>query len=137
MRYVVMIVCLGGMAASAYIASQWMQTYLQKKDGITLDRQILNKGFAGDREASLRAEIDAFDRHSKAWPFLFASCGLGVLGVAMASRRRPFLAAALMLCAALGPAVFDPYVLIYTSGLALAGLLALVIKPLPTGPVPA
>lgn len=126
MRVVVAILGLASLVATAYLGFQWMAAFLLEKDGIVYDRLRIKRQYA-DQETQVM--VARFDRHAKAWPFLITSCVLALLGALMALRRRRFSASVLFLCAALGPAIFDPMVLVVTSGMLLAGLLALTIKP--------
>lgn len=135
MRVVVVILGLASLVASGYLGFQWMAAFLLEKDGIVYDRLRIKRHYADE---STQAMVARFDRQAKAWPFLIAGCALGLLGALMALRRRRLSALALFLCAALGPAVFDPRSLVVTGGMLLAGLLALTIRPprVQTAPIP-
>jgi len=88
-----------------------------------------------------RAKVAEQDRRGRAWPFLMAGAGLGLFGSLLAYERYRFCGAALLLAAPVGALVLHPfefadflhpldhYELIFASGLVLAGLLALFIRP--------
>jgi hypothetical protein len=73
----------------------------------------------------LEQEYRAFQRQDRAYPFLLAGSVIGLVGAVLALRGRDRSSAALLLVAALGPAVLDPTALRFSFALVLAGLLAL------------
>ncbi len=133
MRLVVVFLGLAGLLLAGWLGRLWLTHHMAKREWVNWDRLAVKEGFASPKT---RAELTAFDQQAKGLQFLISGYALGLLGVGLANRGRRFSAAALLLSAALGPAVFAPTALIYTSGLALAGLLALTIKPRPPLPEP-
>jgi len=127
MRYVVLIFGLVGAVGSGFIGYQWMDGFNHEKVDMAEIRPLAHTGFF---KSEALGKIAEFDRRAKAWPFLLTGAVLGLLGCLLAFERRRFSGSALLLCAALGPVVFNPPVAIFTFGLVLAGLLALFIRPL-------
>lgn len=134
MRYVVLIFAILGVLGSGLFGYKWMDNYQYEKEKVWVTPEAR----------------DEYLRRAKAWPFLLAGAALGLFGACLAFVRRRYSGAALLLCAALGPAVFhpggaifsktdqsfelgslavSPGVLFFNFGLLFAGLLAFLIRP--------
>jgi hypothetical protein len=138
MRILVFILALLGTGLSAAVGYIWMDQ-MQKSSGelgniharIEKDREAAKRG--GLSQENLASKEEAYQtlvRLNRVWPFLLAGAALGLFGGVLALARRGKLAAALMLAAAVAPVILlpIPQTLVAVAGLALGGLLALLVK---------
>jgi hypothetical protein len=129
MRYVVLIVGLISVVGSGVLGYVWMDNCKELESDLGPGSFLRTSQFL-DEET--HAKLVDYDRRMKAWPFLFGGAAVGLIGVLIAYERRRYSGAVLLLAAAVGVIVFYPkhlYVIIFGSGLVLAALLALFIKP--------
>ncbi|HEV3258624.1 MAG TPA: hypothetical protein VG013_17240 [Gemmataceae bacterium] len=141
MRIAVLILAILGAAGSGFLGVRWMTDSLTNKDQIEADRAQAEKlrpllNLMGEADPKMKAQLADYDakyhnaiQAMKAYPFLLAGVGLGVWGGLLGLARRGKSGAALLLVAALGPAVLLPKTLIFTFCLILAGLLCLLVRP--------
>jgi len=138
MRYVVLIIGLAGLVGLGVLGYIWMDNFNELKEDMELKRKNIQNGVGPPED---REKVAEQDRRGRAWPFLMAGAGLGLFGSLLAYERYRFCGAALLLAAPVGALVLHPfefadflhpldhYELIFASGLVLAGLLALFIRP--------
>jgi hypothetical protein len=97
--------------------------------------QVFGQAVAEDKDADpekvaeVKAALKAIHFLSISIPLLYAGTGIGLVGAFFGFFGRGKSAAALLLVAAFGPALFVPFSLIFTGILIVAGLLALFIRP--------
>lgn len=133
LRTVVFLLALAGGVSSGFLGLRWREAVVQGQPDPTVQRVEvevigqLNKLGLGD--LGTWAPVDQTPqekaRCSRAYPFLLVGLLLGAEGGLLAFRGRERSGAALLFLAGLGPAVLHPASLIFTSGLLLAGVLAL------------
>jgi hypothetical protein len=87
-----------------------------------------------DSEAAWK--LSQYEKRGRAIPFLFGAVVLGGAGAVLAFLGKGMSAAALLLAAALGPAIINPLGLIFTCPLVVAGVLALFVRPRAPGDEP-
>jgi hypothetical protein len=141
MRFLVFIVALLGGGFSALVGYIWKDEFEKTKVPLSVvfaniqqSREDAKLGRISEsdlerREIATRTIISI----SRVWPFMFVGLAMGGIAGLLALRRRGWLAAAMMLAAVLGPLALFPDLrtLFGVSGLALGGLLALFVRPLP------
>jgi hypothetical protein len=128
MRYIVLVISLGGLVGSGVLGYVFMDNCNELVQDAAINRKAVSTGRASDLT---KKELDTFDRRMKSWPFLFAGAGLGLVGALLAYERYRFSGAALLVCAGAGPLIlcpFEHWVQGFCAGLVVAGLLALFIR---------
>src|SRR4051794_26674517 len=124
MRWLVLLLALGGAAASALVGSAiWsnrnanLQQLKKGRDAIDLVKGL---NAAGANAVTLQQlqeaedELRALERHMNAGLFAFASVALAVLGGFLALGRHKFSAAALLAAAGAGPGILAVKTLAFT-----------------------
>jgi hypothetical protein len=137
MRVAVLVLgILGGLGAGA-LGVLWLMNCNKDRDIIELLRsdpnlRDANLGIPG--QAFIQTPRDAireYDRRVRAYPFLLAGLLLGVVGGVLALLGRGKSGAVLLALACLGPAVLNPWSLIFTFLLPVAAGLSLFVRPRP------
>jgi hypothetical protein len=126
LRLFALLLALGGIAATGYLANRWSADLFPdeaKRQKEALGRALLRIDPKGREEVA--KEDRRLDEAARAFPFLFGAMALALLGAVLTVAGRTNSGAALLLAAVIGPAVFAPPTLIFTSGMVCAGLVAL------------
>jgi hypothetical protein len=127
MRIAVLILAILGSLGSGGVGVLWLWHTARDSQGVELGRMLVEQ--AGVTDSAMRKELAEYDRRAKTFGFLLAGFALGLVGGVLAMLGRGKSAAALLLTAVIGPAVLHPVVLIFTFLLAIAGVLALFVRP--------
>jgi hypothetical protein len=139
-RTVVFLLALAGGVSSGFLGMRWREAVRRDQPDPAVHRvqeevasQLSQLGL-GDTQTWAPAEQTPQEktRCSRVYPFLLVGLLLGAEGGLLVFRGRYRSGAALLLVAGLGPAVLHPASLIFTSGLLLAGVLALGLTLLPS-----
>jgi hypothetical protein len=122
---------LGG-AGAGFLGVKWLT---ETKDPKTVQeveqlRNLLFPGAKGPAVEKAREVVDPFDKKVRACYFLLGGAPLGLAaGVLAFFRLSPAIAGVLMVAAAAGPAVLDPFSLAFTCPFLVGGVLAFLVKP--------
>jgi hypothetical protein len=123
MRFVVLIFGLLGAAGSVYLGTKW----ISDREKLAVDVEKL--------PPERKAELDKLVKSAYA---MIGGAILGLAGVLMALNRMGIMAAGLFIVGVAVPVVLsqEPKILVFTFGLAIAGLLSFLIRkktPAPQG----
>ncbi|MCI0459200.1 MAG: hypothetical protein L0Z62_19765 [Gemmataceae bacterium] len=128
MRIAVLVVGILGSLGAGALGVLWLLACQKDEQDLRLLR------LAG---VPVSAQVEReFEQRTRAYPFLLAGLVLGGAGAALGMAGRGLSAAALLLAAAIGPAILNPQSLIFTSLLVVAGGLAFFIRPRTPAPEP-
>ncbi len=132
MRYVVLIFGLLGVAGSGFIVYKWGTQWLDNHQLYPVQLKLLEamqKSSEAGTEDQLKAVTQWYTRE-RALPFVCASAVLGLIGILVSFTGRGLSAAVLLIVTGAGPALLgEPFVVIYTGGLILAGFFSLFVRP--------
>lgn len=124
MRFIVFLLGLMGSLLSGFFGWFWLDYESNRaiEDMVKpyADIAIIMPDYGADFEGTARAAL-----------FLIVGCPLGMLGSLFTLFRRGRQGGVLMLLAVVGPAALNLVTLMFTTPLALAGLLSLLVRPLP------